>query len=411
MSKSNNWRAFSHRNYRLLYPALTLSNIGNWAQRIAQDWLVLELTGSALDLGLVTGLQFAPTLLFSIYGGMLADRFDKRKLLAITNIGSGLVSLLLGILVITKTVNISHVFVLAFVLGLFSAIDAPIRTSFTSELVGKPDIPNAISWNSANFNVGRLIGPAVSGLLIAAFGTGPSFIMNAFTYVAMLIALASLRKSDLHLSEKQLTKAKFMDAFNYLRDRPDIQGVMLTVFAVATFGMNYQIFNALMATQEFHKGPAEFGGLGTFLAIGSLTGALLTSRLERHRVPRRIMAGAIGFGVLLVALALMPTYLAYSFALPFGGAMALVTLVSANSYVQTTTESHIRGRVMGIYLTIFMGGTPLFSPVIGWLAGAYGIRNTIIGCGILVAVSAFAILVGYTIRQRRRKAEQEQTLG
>ena len=400
MSKSNNWRAFQHHNYRVLYPASTLSNVGNWAQRIAQDWLVLELTGSALDLGLVTGLQFAPTLFFSIYGGMLADRFDKRKLLAITNAGAGLVSLLLGILVLTKTVQISHVFVLAFVLGLFNAIDAPIRTSFTSELVGKADIPNAISLNSANFNVGRLVGPAVSGLLIAAFGTGPSFIMNAFTYIAMLVSLGALKKEELHLSEKQLTKAKFMDAFQYLRDRPDIQAVMLTVFAAATFGMNYQIFNALMATQEFHKGPAEFGGLGTFLAVGSLTGAILSSRFERHRVPRRIMAGAIGFGLALVALALMPTYLSYSFALPFGGAIALLTLVSANSYVQTSTESHIRGRVMGIYLTIFMGGTPLFSPVIGWMAGVYGIRTTIIACGLLLAVSALAILLIYTARRK-----------
>ena len=399
MGKSNNWRAFKHRNYRILYPASTLSNIGNWAQRIAQDWLVLQLTGSALDLGLVTGLQFAPTLLFSVYGGMLADRFDKRKLLAITNAGAGLVSLLLGILVITKTVQISHVFVLAAVLGLFNAIDAPIRTSFTSELVGKADIPNAISLNSANFNVGRLIGPAVSGLLIAAFGTGPSFIVNAFTYVAMLLSLGALKKEELHLSEKQLTKAKFMDAFHYLRNRPDIQAVMFTVFAAATFGMNYQIFNALMATQEFHKGPAEFGGLGTFLAIGSLTGAILSSRLERHRVPRRIMAGAIAFGLALIGLALMPTYLSYSFALPFGGAIALVTLVSANSYVQTSTESHIRGRVMGIYLTVFMGGTPLFSPVIGWLADVYGIMATIIACGSLLVVSALTILVIYTARR------------
>ena len=384
----------------MLYPASTLSNIGNWAQRIAQDWLVLQLTGSALDLGLVTGLQFAPTLLFSIYGGMLADRFDKRKLLAITNAGAGLVSLLLGFLVITKTVQISHVFVLAAALGLFNAIDAPIRTSFTSELVGKADIPNAISLNSANFNVGRLIGPAVSGLLIAAFGTGPSFIMNAFTYVAMLISLGALKKEELHLSEKQLTKAKFMDAFHYLRDRPDIQAVMLTVFAAATFGMNYQIFNALMATQEFHKGPAEFGGLGTFLAIGSLTGAIASSRFERHRVPRRIMVGAIGFGLALIALALMPTYLSYSFALPFGGAIALLTLVSANSYVQTSTESHIRGRVMGIYLTVFMGGTPLFSPVIGWLADVYGIRTTIVACGCLLAISALTILLVYTARRK-----------
>lgn len=401
MSNSKSLRAFNHRNYRVLYPALAMSNIGTWAQRIAQDWLVLQLTNSALDLGLVTGLQFAPTLIFSIYGGVLADRFDKRKLLALTNAGAGLVSLILGLLVITQTVTITHVYLLALALGLFNAIDGPIRAAFTSELVGKSDIANAISLNSANFNAGRLIGPAVSGLLIAAFGTGPSFLINAVTYVFMLGALAALRKDELHLGDKQLTKAKFIDALHYVRGRLDIQMVMLTVFVTATFGMNYQIFNALMATQAFHMGPAEFGGLGTFLAVGSLSGALLSSRFENARVPRRIMVGAMLFGVALVALALMPTYLSYSIALPFGGAVALLTLISANSYVQTTTDSHIRGRVMGIYLTIFMGGTPLFSPVIGWLAGAVGIRNTIIICGVLVAVCASMFLVIYASRRKR----------
>jgi len=400
--KSRSLRAFNHRNYRILYPALALSNIGTWAQRIAQDWLVLQLTHSSLALGVVTGLQFAPTLILSFYGGVLADRGDKRVLLAITNAGAGLVSLLLGILVVSNTVQVSHVYVLALLLGLFNALDGPIRTSFTSELVGKGDIANAISLNSANFNVGRLVGPAVSGYLIYLFGTGPSFLLNVFTYMSMLAALAMLRRDELHLSERQTTKAKFSDALRYLGERPDIQIVMMTVFAVATFGMNYQIFNALMATLEFHKGPAEFGGLGTFLAVGSLSGALLSSRFEKSRVPRRIMFGAICFGLLLVGLALMPTYLAYSFALPFGGAMALLTLISANSYVQTTTESHIRGRVMGIYLTVFMGGTPLFSPVIGWLADVIGIRATIIGCGLLVAATSVVLLAFYRSRRKRQ---------
>lgn len=401
MAKPNSLRAFNHRNYRVLYPALALSNIGTWAQRIAQDWLVLQLTHSALDLGVVTGLQFAPTLIFSVYGGVLADRFDKRKLLALTNAGAGLVSLILGLLVITHSVTITQVYLLALALGLFNAIDGPIRASFTSELVGKSDIANAISLNSANFNVGRLVGPAVSGLMIAAFGTGPSFIMNAITYVFMLAALAALHKDKLHLSDKQLTKAKFTDALHYVRGRLDIQMVMLTVFVTATFGMNYQIFNALMATQEFHKGPAEFGGLGTFLAVGSLSGALLSSRFEAGRVPRRIMIGAMIFGICLVGLALMPSYLAYSVALPFGGAIALLTLISANSYVQTTTHSHLRGRVMGIYLTIFMGGTPLFSPLIGWLAEQFGIRTTIVACGSTVSIGALVFFLLYSSRRKK----------
>ncbi len=401
MPKSKSLRAFNHRNYRIIYLPLALSNIGTWAQRIAQDWLVLQLTHSPIDLGFVTGLQFAPTLIFSIYGGVLADRFDKRKLLAMTNLGAGLVSLILGLQVILGTVTIGDVYVLALALGLFNAIDGPIRASFTSELVGKSDIANAVSLNSANFNIGRLVGPAVSGLMIAAFGTGPSFIMNAVTYVAMLAALALLRKKDLHLSDKQLTKAKFTDALHYVRGRLDLQMVMLTVFVTATFGMNYQIFNALMATEAFHKGPAEFGGLGTFLAVGSLTGALLSSRFEAGRVPRRIMLGATAFGLLLIVLALMPTYLSYSLALPFGGSIALLTLISANSYVQTTTDSHIRGRVMGIYLTIFMGGTPLFSPVIGWLAAQFGIRATIVTCGSLVAIAAFVLFLTYSAQRKR----------
>ena len=409
MAKSNSLRAFNHRNYRVLYPALALSNMGTWAQRIAQDWLVLQLTGSSLDLGLVTGLQFAPTLIFSIYGGMLADRFDKRTLLAITNAGAGLVSLTLGLLVITNSVTIGHVYVLALILGLFNALDGPIRASFTSELVGKSDIANAISLNSANFNMGRLIGPAISGLLIAAFGTGPSFLVNALTYVAMLWALALLRKNELHFAERQQTKAKFSDAFKYVRGRLDLQIVMATVFITATFGMNYQIFNALMAKQVFNMGPAEFGGLGTFLAVGSLSGALLSSRFEGSRVPRRIMLGAFAFGVALILLAIMPNYISYSVALPFGGAIALLTLISANSYVQTTTESHLRGRVMGIYLTIFMGGTPLFSPVLGYIAGVIGIRSTIIFCGATVAVLALVFFVIYSARRKRLIEDSGET--
>jgi MFS family permease len=182
MSKGDSWRALKHYNYRLLYPASLLSNIGTWAQRIAQDWLVMELTdNNPVILGLVTALQFLPSLLLSLWGGLLADRFDKRKLLFLTNLGGGLGSALMGILVITGLVQIWHVYLLAFVVGVFSAVDAPIRISFNSELVGKDDLPNAVSLNSANFNLGRLIGPAASGLLIAAFGTGPSFLINSLT--------------------------------------------------------------------------------------------------------------------------------------------------------------------------------------------------------------------------------------
>ena len=240
MARESALRAFKHRNYRILFPASVLSNIGTWAQRIAQDWLVLELTNSAQLLGLITALQFLPSLLLSLYGGVLADRFDKRTLLIITNVGAGLGSLTLGLLVISGVVEIWHVAILAFTVGVFSAIDAPVRTSFNSELVGHQDIPSAISLNSANFNAGRLIGPAASGFLIVLFGTGVSFLINSLTYVAVVIALALMRKDLLFISVKPNSAAKLKQAVQYVVGQRDIFLVMLAVFFATTFGPFHQ---------------------------------------------------------------------------------------------------------------------------------------------------------------------------
>jgi MFS family permease len=389
MSKGDSWRALKQHNYRLLYPASLLSNIGTWAQRIAQDWLVMELTdNSPVILGLVTALQFLPSLLLSLWGGLLADRFEKRKLLFLTNLGGGLGSALMGILVITGLVQIWHVYVLAFVVGVFSAIDAPIRISFNSELVGKDDLPNAVSLNSANFNLGRLIGPASSGLLIAAFGTGPSFLINSLTYLAMIVALWRIRVIELHRNVKPNRSASLREAFKYVLGKRNIAIVMLTVFFATTFGLNYQIFMAVMATTVFDKGPREFGVLGSVLAIGSFTGAVLAARLEHLRRPSVIALGAVGFGLSLTSIAFAPSFEMFALGLPLGGCIALLTLVSANSYVQTSTDPALRGRVMGIYLLIFMGGTPIGSPLIGWVADQIGIRNAIFACGLIVALGA-----------------------
>ncbi len=386
-------RSFRHRNFRILFPANAASNIGTWAQRVAQDWLVLQLTHSGRDLGLVTGLQFLPALLLSLYGGRLADRFNKRILLYITNLGGGAAALLMGILVMTDTVRIWHVYVLAFVLGIFTAIDAPIRQSFTSEMVGKSDLANAVSLNSANFNAGRLIGPGVSGLLIAWFGTGPSFIINAFSYVAVVIALSAIRDEELHIESAPQVDAKIREAWAYVRKRTDIFAVMITVFFAATFGLNFQIFTALMATSIFHKGPASYGSLGSIVAIGSLSGALISAKLDTKRSPRFIMAFAALFGVSVSLTAIAPSYFTYMLTLPIAGALGLTTMIAANSYVQTKTDPALRGRVMGIYLTIFLGGTPLGSPLIGWLAQSIGTRETIFICGLVTLSSSALIYV------------------
>ena len=392
MSTNSTLRSFKHRNFRILYPANALSNIGTWTQRVAQDWLVLELTDNdPATLGIVTALQFLPAMLLSLYGGLLADRFSKRKLLLLTNLGAGFVSVFLGILVITNSVELWHVYALALLLGIFTAIDSPIRVSFTSELVGKEDLANAVSLNSANFNAGRLIGPALSGFLIYQYGTGPSFLLNTATYVVMVITLLVIRDKDLHIATKPNRENKLKEAFVYVLGRRDLMLVMLTVFFTTTFGLNFQIFIALMATHEFGMTSKEFGILGSVLAVGSLSGALIAARLEKHRTTRNILAGAAIFGGLLMVSAYLPTYWLYGASLPILGATVLLTLISANTYVQSNTDSAVKGRVMGIYLLIFMGGTPIGSPLVGFAASAIGIRGAILICGAVVLTAALVL--------------------
>lgn len=387
-----NWRSFRHRNFRILFPANALSNIGTWAQRVAQDWLVLELTdnnGGAL--GLVTAVQFAPVIFFSLHGGALADRVNKRKLLIATNIVAAIACYGTGILVVTDRIELWHVFVGAALLGISSAIDAPIRQAFTSEIVGHSDMANAVSLNSANFNAGRLVGPAMSGFLIAHFSTGPSFLINATTYLFVIAALFAMREKDFFIHKKEETLGTIREGIRYALARPDLYVVMLLVFFTATFGLNFQIFNALMATKEFGKGPASYGVLGTYIAVGSLAGALLSARLERLRTTRTIIKLGVIFSLAVLVLSITPSYTWYSLWLPFCGITALTMLISANSYVQTNSDPAIRGRVMGIYLLIFMGGTPFGSLLIGYLTEVIGVRETIALCGVISLTAALTI--------------------
>lgn len=394
--KGENWRSFRHRNFRILFPANAISNIGSWAQRIAQDWLVLELTNNnGTYLGLVTAVQFAPVLLFSLHGGALADRLDKRKVLIATNIVGGAASIGLGLLVMTDVVQLWHVFVLAGVLGIATAIDAPVRQAFTSEIVGMEDLPNAVSLNSANFNGGRLVGPAISGFLIAAFGTGPSFLINGASYFFVIFALIKLNKHEFFHQDQPKSLGNIREGIAYAKARPDIYVVMIMVFALATFGLNFQIFNALMATQEFGLGPASFGLMGTFIAIGSLSGAIGSTRLERFRTTRFVIKGGMLFSISIMVLSILPTYATYIAWLPICGLTALTTLISANSIVQTSTDQVIRGRVMGLYLLIFMGGTPFGSPLIGLATDNIGIRATIAMCGAISLCASLFVWMKY----------------
>jgi len=393
-----NWRAFRHRNFRILFASNAVANIGSWAQRIAQDWLVLELTHSGTYLGIVTGLQFAPVLFFSLHGGALGDRFDKQKVLVATNLVGGAASGILGLLVVSHHIQIWHIFILAFVLGVSSAVDAPVRMAFSAEVVGKDDVANAVSLNSANFNSGRIIGPALSGLSIAAFGTGPSFILNALSYATIIFGILKLRKSEFFSMPRSTGSANVREGMKYVIARPDLYAIMIVVFFTATFGLNFQIFNAMMSTEVFHRGAASFGLLGTALAVGALAGALLSARMEGYRKTVFVIYGSITFGISLIALAFMPTYFLYALWLPVCGVTALTTMIAANSLMQVNSDPVVRGRVMGIYLFVFMGGTPFISPLVGVMSEKIGVRPTIIAGGIVPVLASVLVLLRY--RQR-----------
>jgi MFS family permease len=398
VKSDGNWRAFRHRNFRILFPANAASNIGGWVQRIAQDWLVLELTHSGTYLGIITALQFAPVWFISLPGGALADRFNKRKVLMITNAASGMTSLVLGLLVVTDTVKIWHVMVLAFALGISDAADKPVRQSFVSEMVGETDMPNAVSLNSANFNLGRLIGPALSGLMIAAFGTGPAFLINAVTYVLVIIVMANIRESELFRKVRTPGPTTIREGLRYVRARPDLFVVMSTIFFTTTFGLNFQLFNALMATKVFSKGVTEFGLMGTIIAIGSLSAALFSPRIEKYRSTKFVVMSSIGFGTAVVVISQMPTYTSYIFMLPIAGAGALTMMIAANSVIQTNSDSVIRGRVLGIYQIVFLGGAPLVNPVLGFLSEVIGIRLVLLSCGLISLVAPLLIWIKFRKR-------------
>lgn len=383
-------RSLKHRNFRILFSANLVSNIGGWAQIAAEGWLILELTGSGAYLGLIIGIRFLPTLFFGMSGGKIADKFNKRKVLMITNTVMALSAFSVGVLAVLDSIHIWQVAFFAFTLGLANAVDGPTFQSFIGELVDREDLPNAVGLNSANVNGARLIGPGLSGFLIATYGTGYSFIFNSFSYLVVVIALLFLRERELFLDVTERSSTRIRQAIEYIKYRPDLLSVLITVFFMATFGLNFNIFNAMMATEIFDADAAAFGALGSILAIGTLTGALITARLAKRREPIFVMRTAMIFSIFLMLASQAPSYKLYAILLPIAGCFAIVTNISANTLMQVRTDTEIRGRVMGIYLTAFLGGTPLMSPLIGFLTQSIGTRNTMLICGGISFLAAIA---------------------
>ncbi len=391
---SPTFRALRIRNYRLYAMGGVVSNTGTWMQRVAQDWLVLQLhPGSAAHastaLGITTGLQFLPILLLSPYAGLIADRMDKRRLLQLTQAWMGITSLGLAAVAITGIAQPWMVFVSALLLGTGAAFDAPARQAFVSEMVGPDDLTNAVSLNSATFNLARLVGPALSGVLIAALGSGVEatgwvIALNGISFLAVIGALQLMRPWELTPIERPpRTKGMIRDGVRYVRDRPVLKMVLIAGFFAGTFGMNFQMTSALMATQVFGKGASEYGLLGTTLALGSLTGALVGARRTSRPRPRLVITAGLAFGAIEVVLGLMPTYLTFALLTPLLGFSLLTMLNAANTTVQLSTAPEMRGRVMALYMTVIMGGTPIGSPVVGWVGATFGARWMLIGGGLM----------------------------
>jgi MFS family permease len=397
---SPTFRALRNPNYRRYLAGSVVSNTGTWMQRVAQDWLVLQLPGNGgLALGITTGLQFLPVLLLSPYAGVIADRFPKRRLLQLTQLTMALASLLLGVIAVLGVVETWHIYVIAFAFGIGSAFDAPARQSFVSEMVDQDELANAVGLNSAAFNVARILGPALAGLMIGALGggaeaTGWVILINAASYAAVIWQLQHLNLGLLHPTEiRPRTPGMLVEGVRYVRSQPKMVMILVILFFAGSFGMNFQITSALMATEVFGKGAGEFGILGSAMAVGSLAGALMAAR-------RVLVGSALGFGAAEIVAGLLPSYLTFAMFAPVIGFCTLTLLNSANATMQLESDPALRGRVMALYMTIVMGGTPLGSPIIGLIGEHLGARYTlVIGgaltmAGVLVAVLVYARLQG-----------------
>jgi MFS family permease len=391
------FRALRSRNYRLWVSGTVVSNTGTWMQRTAQDWLVLTVltNHSGFATGVATGLQFAPLLLFSAHAGVLADRLPKRRVLMFTQSLMGLSALILGLLVVTHQVRLWHVFVCALLLGIGSALDNPCRQAFVSEVVPRADVTSAVSLNSASMNIARLIGPGFAGVIIEAAGTGPGFLLNAASFAAVLIALVRMRPGEMYASQPlPRGRGQVRAGLRYVRERPDLILVFFSTGLVSMFALNFQVTNALMASGAFHRGAREYGLLGSAMAIGCLTAALINARRERPRL-RLVVGSGLALGTGMTVSALMPGYALYALLLVPVGLSMITFLNSCNTSVQLSTDPQLRGRVIALYVTIQQGTTPFGAPIVGWLGSAFGARWSVLtgGFAALLAGGVGAVLL------------------
>jgi MFS family permease len=396
------FRSLMVRNFRLFTTGQLVKLIGVWAQFTAQDWLVLQLSdNSPTALGLVAAFQFLPVLLLTLYGGRLADRYDKRKLLIWLNVAFAVAAAGLGVLVTTGTVALWHVFVFAAVTGVINSIETPVRQSFVSELVPIGLLPNALSLSAATFNSARIVGPAVAGLAIQWFGLGPVFLADAAMCTAPVVGLLRMRVGDLHrrdLAVGASRDARIVDGLRYVRHRSDLLVPILLVLVIGMLGFNFPLTLAVLAKTEFHAGASTFGLLTTALAVGALAGALAgTGRKGRPTIGTVLAAGAV-FGAMETIVGFAPTFPSAAIMLMPAGFFMVYFAQAANQRVQLGTDAEYRGRVMALYVLVFLGTTPIGAPMIGWFTAHYGPRS---GLWLGGSVSLIAALITAGLQLRK----------
>ena len=396
------FRSLQERNYLIWFIGALTSNIGTWMQRTAQDWIVLtELSNhDAAAVGITMALQLGPVLILMPWAGLIADRVNVRKMLIATQAAMGALALGLGIIVVTGIAQLWHVYLFALLLGIVSAIDAPVRQIFVAELVEKEDLTNAVSLNSVSFNAARLLGPAAAGVLTAIVGAGWVFVINSATFAGTIVALLAIRVSELRAQPRApRARGQIVAGFRYVLKKPAIIVILIMIGIVGTFGLNFAIYTSTMATIAFHKGAAEFGMLSSVMAIGSIAGALFSARQERPRM-RTLFTSSLLFGLACGLSAIMPTFEMFAVSLILIGFAALMFMTTANSFVQTTVKPSMRGRVMALYMAIFVGGTPIGAPFVGWVVNQFGPQWGL-GVAAISGILAAAVCLYWLMRYKR----------
>ncbi len=408
-------RAFRHRNYRLFFGGQAVSLVGTWMQQVAQGWLVLQLTGDPLWLGLVASAQFGPVLVFGLFGGVIADQLPKRQTLIVTQAVAMVLAFALFGLTASGVVEVWHVMLLAALLGLANAIDMPTRQAFAVEMVGRDDVPNAVGLNAALFNGSRIIGPAIAGVLIGVFDISAAFLINGLSYLGVIWAYLAMRDEEMRSVERQARPTGVRGVFDnlaegarYVRQTPLVLLSCAVVGLVATFGMNFQVLIPPLADDVLDVGATGFGFLMAASGVGS-TVAALTIAFSHRAYPRVIAAGALALGAGSVVLGLSTSFPLSLLAMLIAGAGGIAMAVTANTTIQTTVPDQLRGRVMSVYTTVFAGSVPFGGLLMGALASRFGVSVALWVGGLLsLAVGGAAWLWVSRIRAAERRARSVQ---